>query len=938
MAHEGTATQPEESTTLIRTKLNRPRPGGDLVPRPRLVVSLECNPRRKLTLVSAPAGYGKTTLLVQWLEDCSYPSAWLSLDEGDSDPGVFLSYLIAAVRTAFPDACPTTEMLLRAPQSPPLDHLATVLINELAKFPETLILVLDDFHYVRDPSVHALLNTILRYLPEQVHLVIASRTDPPMALDRLRAGRQMLELRADDLRFSLEETQAYLETELGGELTPESIALLRQRTEGWIVGLHLAALWLHGTEDYAPILDGFQGDSARFVTEYLMAEVLAYQSPEVQDFLLRTSILDRFCARLCDALIDEGQRTEDARWTKEDEAPPSFALRHSSAAVGPPSPSQAILDELDRQNLFLVPLDYEHGWYRYHHLFRATLRQRLHTETRPDEVRTLHRQASQWLAGHGNVEEALRHALAADDIEAAVKLVEENSQDLLNRLERYTLERWLAMLPENVVGERPRLLVAQGWLFYRQWRLRALDAVLDAAEACLNAPGGAPATAEERATWGQIHTLRGVTAYMVHNDFQRSVASAERALDWLPTAEPGARSVALTFWAIAQQALGKKDTAIRQLQEALHAPAHLAPSKIQALIGLSFFHYLAADTHQLEQATDRLLALAAELNHSNAITGANWLSGLLRYEWNDLKAAAGHFSGLAEVYGSNFAATFNSTLGLARIYQVRGELDRAQGLFDDLRGETMRLDNTDLLPPVDALQACQWLLRGDVAPALSWARSFDSGQLEESIVWFEAPSQIRTRILSAHGTTAEVRTTVHDLDAKLKAAEARHNTRRVIQIQAHLALAYDRLGQTDDALTSLERAVVLAQPGGFIRSFVDAGPALRLLLRRLSQRGVAPDYLSQVLTAFDTVPQTESPPGTTPTPREAGTIDLLTSREEEILHLMGEGMTNQEIANELVISLYTVKRHATNIYNKLNVSNRRQAVLTARQLGVLPSK
>jgi LuxR family maltose regulon positive regulatory protein len=430
-----------------------------------------------------------------------------------------------------------------------------------------------------------------------------------------------------------------------------------------------------------------------------------------------------------------------------------------------------------------------------------------------------------------------------------------------------------------------------------------------------------------------------VTAYMVHNDFQRSLALGEQALDWLPAAERGARSVALMFRSVAQQGLGEKDTAIRQLQEAINAPAHLAPSKIQTLIGLAFVNYLDADLYQMGQATDRFLALAADLKQSNAIAGANWLSGLLRYEWNDLEAAAEHFSEVAgQRYGSNFAAILNSQLGLARICQVQGELDRAQELIDDLRRESIRLDNPDVLPSLDALQAYQWLLRGDIAMALRWARSFDSEQLAESVVWFETPSQIRTRILSALGTMAKVRRTLRDLDVKLKAAEARHNTRWVIQILAHLALAYDRLGQTEDALASLERAIALAQPGGFIRSFVDPGPALRLLLQRLSQRGVAPGYLSQILAAFDTVPQAESPPRAMLAPPEAGTIDPLTNREEEILHLMGEGLTNQEIANELVISLYTVKRHATNIYNKLNVSSRRQAVRAAQQLGVLPSK
>jgi LuxR family maltose regulon positive regulatory protein len=348
---------------------------------------------------------------------------------------------------------------------------------------------------------------------------------------------------------------------------------------------------------------------------------------------------------------------------------------------------------------------------------------------------------------------------------------------------------------------------------------------------------------------------------------------------------------------------------------------------------------LAGDLHQMQQTTRHFLTFAVENKNVNAIVGANWVSGLLQYERNNLGAASSHFSDVIQRrYRSNFAAAFSSVLGLARIFQVQGELGKAQELIDSLRTETLRLNNTNSLPALDSIQANQWLLSGNVDSALRWARGFHSGELEEPVVWFEVPSLTRARILLSYGTASDLQALRHDLEEVQAAAKARHFTQRMIQTLAHLALAYDRLRRTDDALEALQQALKLAQPGRFIRSFIDVGPALRPLLRRLSRLGVAsPDYLTQILAAFDTVPQAESPPSTMSAPPEAGTIDLLTSREEEILRLMQDGLTNQEIADELIISLYTVKRHATNIYTKLGVNNRRQAIRKSKQLGILPT-
>ncbi len=711
-------------SNLIQTKLVHPRLRGDLLVRPHLLGRLECSEERKFTLISAPAGYGKTTLMAQWLDTCSTPTAWISLDAGESDIGPFVSYAVAAIRTAYPTSCTGTWQLLHALYPAPIDNLVSALANDLEALPSSLILAMDDYHTIRDASVHQLMAQLIQYLPNQVHLAVASRTDPPFALDRLRAGRQILEVRAQDLRFSEQETQSYLELELERSTDPEIAALLASRTEGWIAGLHLATLWLRGMDNPAEALAGLGGDTAQFVAEYLASEVLSHQPASVRQFLLRTSILDRFCADLCDVMLELS-----------------------------PGSASALPDELKRANLFLISLGEEGGWYRYHQLFREMLRAALHSQVSEDEISALHCRASDWFEAQDLVEEALQHSLAAGDVQSAVRIVQENAHNLLNHLERQALERWLSLLPPEAVWQQPQLLIAQAWLLYRQARIAAIDGILDAAESCLDDPRGGPLARDQRPMWGQIYALRTAMAFTNHDEFRKSQDLAERALECLPITERGARSTALVFSSLAKQALGEKEAAVRSLEQALgDAPTRgLAPPQLYH--GLSLVHYLSGDLHQMLGATQRNLAYAAEMNHVNAVTGANWLSGLLHYEWNDQAAATAHF---LEVLNWRYAAQFLTTstcmLGLARILQIQGELEKAQEMIDGLRAETLRLDNTSLLPPVDSIQAGQWLQQGDVARALRWARSFNPQRLAEPFLWFESPGLTQARIIIAAGT------------------------------------------------------------------------------------------------------------------------------------------------------------------------------------------
>jgi LuxR family maltose regulon positive regulatory protein len=484
--------------------------------------------------------------------------------------------------------------------------------------PADFFLALDDYHRIENQAVHQLMSQLIEHRPEQMHLILISRQDPiQLPLSQLRARREMLEIRRADLRFDLAETQAFMSLAMGMTLPGDLVAAVDKWIEGWVVGLRLASLSMRDLDDPATFVRALKGTD-RYVMEYLLDEVLSSQPEAIQAFMQRTSILERLSGPLCEAV---------------------------TGVDDPECNGQAYLERLERANLFVVPLDNRREWYRYHHLFQNLLVNKLQAEYPTAEVTDLHRRASQWFADQGYVEEAIRHALAADDLETAVELVEQNSQNVLNRLERHTVERWLSMLPEGAVTDRPRLLIAQAWLLYLQWRLTALDTLLDQAEARLESSEASIASGENGALQGQINVLRSAVANVVQGDPKRSLAAAEQALSQLPVEERGARGTALLYWVLAQQALGEKETAVDRLLEVINDPSHLGPSKIQAFLGLSLVYLRAAELDSMFQSVQRSLAYAEKNPIVNAITIANWLSGPLQYEWNDLRGDFGLYVG-----------------------------------------------------------------------------------------------------------------------------------------------------------------------------------------------------------------------------------------------------------------------------------------------------
>lgn len=887
---------------LIQTKLHPPYVSEDLIERPELLQRLSQSSDRQFMLISAPAGYGKTTLIASWLRTQQQLFAWFSLDKFDNDLNTFLQYVVAAIQGVFPEAFPDLSRILQAPDSPTVDELSATIVNELNQLPERLVLVLDDCHVIQNTSILQLVGRILDHPPSRFHLVMISRTDPLLPLPRLRLKLNMSEVREQDLRFSDQEADHFLRTSIPYQLDRERVKLLNQRVEGWVAGLKLASLSLQHPNRLETLFHASQMGAQDFTVNYLFSEVLAGQPTGIQEFLLQTAFVDRFCAELCRGLV-------------------RFSAEGSSV--------QEIITHLLRVNLFVIPLDEIGRWYRYHHSFQQMLRQKASSQLGLETISRLRGQAGDWFADEDLVDEALDQYQAAGDTDAAIALVEANSRNLLNRLERRRLEHWMNLLPDETIWQRPRLLVAKAWLLYRHWRLKSLESVLDQLQHCLSQNATGLTTAEREFILGQMNALQSATLFYA-DEPKKSVVAADKALASLPITEQGAIGTAMAYAGLSLQALGDGETAVSRLQQALDDPAPHGPAPTQLYLALSFIHWTSGNLAAMGQTVERFMALTKKSQWETA--PVCWVSGIYHYELNQLDEAQRTFEEVVSLhYSTNFLAACDSWLALARICQVRRDLVQAQAHLTDVRAEALRLENRDLLAVIDAAQAYQWLLQGETTEALRWAESFDPSQTPDWTPLTVTPLMFWVRVLIAQGKSHELRFVQRTLKAKIDHAQSRHFSRQALQLLTHQALVHMKRGEGDLALRSLDNAVRLGRPGRFVRSFVDAGPALKPLLEKLQLQGHSLRYLNELIASYSQSGRAKVPLSIES--QEMAT--LLTLRETEILQMLQDGLSNAEIAQELVISLYTVKRHASNIYRKLGVKGRRQAVYKAQQMGIL---
>ena len=931
-----------ERTTLITTKLHRPLVPDDHVARPRLFAQLERGLAVPLTLVCAAAGFGKSTLVSSWLRrhdqrgdqpgDSTKQSslapfryAWLSLDQVDSDLPVFLSYLTAALRSIHPDACPQTQELASARQQPPSDVVAATLINEIALLPGPCVVVLDDYSSIQGDAVPELLGRLLQHWPESLHVALLARHNPPLPLARLRAKGQVVEIRSRDLRFTRDEMAAYLSRALPTPPSPSTLDLLERRTEGWIAGIQLAALSLRSQPgDQTTLADplGLGGVDAS-TAEYLVEEVLSRQPPAIQTFLLKTSILDRFCAPLCEALAG----AED--------------LGRSASEC---------MDWIERANLFVIALDRQQEWYRYHHLFQEMLQRKLAEQFGLDEVNRLHRSAARWFAASDSVSEALRHALAANDLELAARLMQQGLCDVLNRDDRPELERWLRLLPEEFIERRPWLLMIKAWSLSWSWQLGQVSQVLRRVEALIDGPGGlsyADDSEDLKSLRGQIVGLRGQEAYS-HNEPARALVCCQEALALLPEAWLYARGGFMLYAAMSMQALGQGDAAERLLLDQYEHRADKTDAyAIRLLFALAFGRIESGQLESARQAAETMLHQASRKRLPVLQGWAHYFLGMVHYQWNDLDAAGRYFGEIvAKRYVVHAHAARNGIIGLALVHQANGENAEALQILDLLSGFDLDLvgHETD---ETRSLRARLQLLQGNLESAGRWADAFTGSPPDRPLIWLQNPHITKARILLARGVQGDAQAALEIADALVAVADRTHNARSKITGMLVRAMALEMQRQSGAALTALQQAVELARPGGFIRVFVDQGPRMQTMLSHLAAQGFDVQAI-QYTPGVAVFPDREgdiTAEGTSALPvhrarshAEAGLVEPLTMRELEILMLLREPMSGKEIARKLVISVATLKRHTSNIYGKLGVHSRWDAVASAEVLGMLPRR
>ena len=927
---------------LLTTKLSPPPVPAARVSRSRLIARLDqtLEHGRKLTLICAPAGAGKTTLLAEWLSadaahgqthdgtdggsgpPASFHTAWVSLDAGDNDPIRFWSYVLAAIATVDPSLVAPARAMLATPPAL-IELMLTLLINTIAgraPLDRPIVLVLDDYHVIVSETIHQALVLLIDHLPPQMHLVLTSRADPPLPLARLRARGVLAELRGLDLRFTSNEAATFLTGAMGLALVPAEIAALEARTEGWITGLYLAALALRDQVDPGDFVAAF-AHSTHVVVDYLMDEVFRQQPAHLQTFLLQTAILERFCGALCDAVLG---------------VPPD------DAGSGGAAYSELVLRQLEHANLFVVPLDADRQWYRYHQLFAEVLRARLHAGARREDVATLHHRAAVWFEQHGLIPEAVQHALAAHDWDHTARLIMRHSGALLQHGETATLLRWLDAVPPEEVRARPRLCLLYAWTLIGS-RADPAAAVEPWVAAVLQHEAAADTNAEELR--GEAFAVKATIA-TIQEDIAATIAFAEAALERLPPESRWQGQIKLSL-GLAHTLAGDVTTARRILTEA----AFLS-RKTNAWHLVSIAESLLADLSvlggQLDQAVagyHQVLRDAADypgLQRGSARAHGG-LGHVLR-ERNQLGAAVSHVQASTDLYHAIGGAVRHgpaNAVAVARIKQAQGDWQAAHAILDDMQNQARQAGRQDLVRHAAAWQARLHLAQGHLAAALRWA---DGGDLHVDDADLPFPSEVeyltlaRARIAEARAAHADhaIEAVLRLLARLLAAAEAAGRQGSAIEIRIVQALAYAAQGDRTHAQHVLEQALALAEPEGYVRTFVDEGAHMAVLLGEIAARDTPPArYARALLEAFPRPEWTVQPSPAASAPVTPDLVEPLSEREVEVLRLIAAGRSNQEIADSLIIALGTVKKHLNNLFGKLQVTSRTHAVARARELGIL---
>jgi LuxR family maltose regulon positive regulatory protein len=905
---------------FLATKLFIPPSRPNAVYRPRLIDRLNQGLHGKLTLVSAPAGFGKTTLISEWianlrnskLEIQNRSITWLSLDEADSTPNRFFSYLIAALQKIAEGVGENAMAMLQSPQPPPIDAVLGALLNELSTITEPFILVLDDYHLIDSPPIDQALSFLLDYLPPQIHLAIATREDPNLPLPRLRVRGQLTELRAADLRFTSAEAAEFLNQAMRLDLSEKDIEALENRTEGWIAGLQLAALSMQGRQDTSAFIHAFTG-SHRFILDYLAEEVLNQQPEKIQQFLLQTSILEKLSASLCDAVTG---RTD----------------------------SREILESLERSNLFVIPLDDQRHWYRYHHLFGDVLRGQSQKK-KPGELTELHQRASKWFEENELIRDAIQHTLKGKDFKNTVRLLELIWPEMDYDFQSAAWMKWVNQLPADMIPPRPVIQLGIAWSYLNEGNMEKGKEWLDNLGKTLENPPDQLLYDDEEQFRFLPASLATALAYFTQalGDLPGSVKYAQEALSLLPADDHHRRGPAAALLGLTHWARGYQEEAFKALSEAMENFQKVG-SNIFALSGSFFLADIRKTQGRLREAEkvcERSLPLIKE--NGKHIRGASDLYlalSLIYYERNEIETALQHLR-TSEELGEGVA-----------LPDWRSRLCIQQALFKELEGDTKealqlleeanRLYYTTPVPntrPIPARIANLHIRHGNLKEARQWAKDQNLSPDDELTYLKEYELITFARLLLKEYTIEQKRESLEKalrlLQRLLQAAEKSDRIGSQISILTLLAIAFELNEKSEEALKTFSHALTLAEPEGFARIFLDEGELMIQLLAKAKAQGILPHYVALLLGEIDMDPQKKAFPAAPPQSSPQPLIEPLSDRELEILQLIAQGLSNQQICDRLYLALSTVKGHNRNIFDKLDVKRRTEAVAKAQELGLI---